>query len=750
MPVGFVCILVAIKASLDDNENFSPQPVEAEIRTNEDAFITLSFTDYVTAIQAQRICVDSTSSPDEFDITGMPINNYNWQVPFVKCDSRACKARGEDARSDYCEYPVLAVAPKNEGDSVALGRLDSFRDYVYTNYPVLNNQTALPFNYSFIQEFNSSNEIDSYVTSDDYGTTGFPKIALAILFEEGSTEKDYAYTLRVNSTNFNAPESEGRPATVTTPDTSRTLASYAKKDNVCTPLGGTANMGPYMNSCTGQYMYNGAITIQRLIGDWIMSDSGAEAAGYRVAEHGVQFLPFPTKYYVENGFYATIAPFAPLLVILGLMYPVAAVIRSLTLEKELRQKELMKMMSVQESDIGWSWFLSYFLFHLLTTVAMAGATIALYSNSDFVFLFIFWFLTFIAAVTVFGIFIASFLTKSTRAVLVGLLLFFIGYFLIIAADIETGSGTLIQVLSLHPVTAFSYGMVEIGRLEDAGQGLNSSTFNQTDSPSGYTFATTIVMLMFDSILWSVIAWYLNRVVPSDYGTPLAWYFPFTTSYWCPGTAKAPMDDNEVEDKTDPSIPIEPISNALKQQDKEGKSVQIKDLRKVYGEKIAVDGLSLSMYSGQVTALLGHNGAGKTTTINMLTGMVKPTSGYALVAGKDIRTQMNQIRKETGICLQHDCLFPQLTVKEHIEFFARVKGMYAKMSKKEAEEKVMTSIEDVALMEKRNTLSKNLSGGMKRKLSVAIAFCGDSKTVLLDEPTRYASGKSFRLLFGFVV
>jgi ABC-type multidrug transport system ATPase subunit len=119
---------------------------------------------------------------------------------------------------------------------------------------------------------------------------------------------------------------------------------------------------------------------------------------------------------------------------------------------------------------------------------------------------------------------------------------------------------------------------------------------------------------------------------------------------------------------------------------------------------------------------------------MLTGMVTPTEGYATVAGKDIRTDMTGIRGEIGICLQHDCLFPELTVKEHVEFFARIKGMYTRMSAKEAAEKVDASIQDVALSEKRNTLSKNLSGGMKRKLSVAIAFCGDSKTVLLDEPT----------------
>jgi ATP-binding cassette, subfamily A (ABC1), member 3 len=125
---------------------------------------------------------------------------------------------------------------------------------------------------------------------------------------------------------------------------------------------------------------------------------------------------------------------------------------------------------------------------------------------------------------------------------------------------------------------------------------------------------------------------------------------------------------------------------------------------------------------------------KTTTISMLTGMLSPTEGYAIVAGKDIRTQMDQIRQDIGICLQHDCLFPELTVQEHLEFFNRLKGLYTKYTKEEVDEKIKTSIEDVALLEKRNTLSKNLSGGMKRKLSVAIAFCGESKTVLLDEPT----------------
>jgi len=143
----------------------------------------------------------------------------------------------------------------------------------------------------------------------------------------------------------------------------------------------------------------------------------------------------------------------------------------------------------------------------------------------------------------------------------------------------------------------------------------------------------------------------------------------------------------------------------------------------------VKGLSnISLY------LVSSKGAGKTTTINMILGAVAPTSGTAYIAGKDIRTEIPEIRRDVGVCMQHDCLFPQLTVREHIEFFSRLKGLYSKASREQADKQVSQAMEDVALLEKQNTLSRNLSGGMKRKLSVAISFCGGSKVVILDEPT----------------
>lgn len=300
--------------------------------------------------------------------------------------------------------------------------------------------------------------------------------------------------------------------------------------------------------------------------------------------------------------------FAPLLIVLGLLYPVAAILRYITLEKELRQKELMLMMSVTESDIGWSWFLSFFFFHLITATVTALISTRLYEKSSGSLLWIYWEFTFISIIT-FAMFISAFFTQATRATLVGMLIFFVGYFLTLIVDVQTGSANTIALISLHPVAAFSYGLQEIGRLEDLGIGLTSSTFNETDAPSGYTFSDTIGSFITDCIIWGILAWYCNRVVPSGFGAPLPWYFPFTASYWCPGSTKGKLSEEEGELTYDQDVVVEEPSNTLKDQMKQGRGIQIRNLRKTFGEKTAVDGLSMEIFSNQITALLGHNGAG---------------------------------------------------------------------------------------------------------------------------------------------
>jgi ATP-binding cassette, subfamily A (ABC1), member 3 len=137
-----------------------------------------------------------------------------------------------------------------------------------------------------------------------------------------------------------------------------------------------------------------------------------------------------------------------------------------------------------------------------------------------------------------------------------------------------------------------------------------------------------------------------------------------------------------------------------------------------------------MFENQITVLLGHNGAGKTTTMSMLTGMLPPTVGTAVINGQDIRTGIDRVRCSLGLCPQYNILFDELTVREHIEFYSRLKGMKLSAVKTEVHKYVKT----LQLDEQIDQKTKCLSGGMRRKLSVGVALCADSKVVICDEPT----------------
>ena len=732
----------------DPKSTLNAVVVNASYPSGADVIIPFSFHDYATAIQAARVCVDDPAATSASKLLGLNslvisgLDSRDWPVPFVFCNAKACRERGEDA-TKYCTYKTLALAPMN-AVKVDLARMLSFKAYVEKRYPMLmNNNTALPFEHDFIQIFNSNDELQSYVTSEDYGgwkSNGqyVPKVAIAVVFSGGKDSKTYQYTLRTNSTNFNSAEQSARPAIKTTPNTQIPFSPFKRDDRSSCSLRGGPSMGRHGGSCTGQYMLNGAVTIQRLVDDWILSDSGVNAT---VAENGAVFVPFPSKEYTRRGFYGSIGPFAPLLFTLGLLYPVSSTIRSVVLEKELRQKELMKMMSVTEWEIGWSWFISFYVFFAPAGVLTAIFTNLLYSTSTFVWQLVFWQLTFIACI-VFCFLIAAISTKATKATLIGIMLFFVGYFLPFAVDYQSGDRYLVMLMSLHPVTAYTYGLIMMGYLEDSGVGVQTTTLLSSEFPSGYTFALSLYMLIIDSIFWGVLVWYLNRVIRGEYGTALPWYFPFTRQYWFPSWKMAANEPTSSSSSSSSTITadahvIEDTSeeSTIKLTSDDNLGVHIHGLRKEFGRnKTAVNGLNLTMHHGQITALLGHNGAGKTTTIAMLTGLVPPTSGYATVAGYDIRTDLAALRENVGVCLQHDCLFPQLTVTEHVVFFSMIKGLYDKKSKSECNTIIMTAIEDVALLEKRHSFAKDLSGGMKRKLSVAIAFCGDPKVVFLDEPT----------------
>jgi ABC-type multidrug transport system ATPase subunit len=157
---------------------------------------------------------------------------------------------------------------------------------------------------------------------------------------------------------------------------------------------------------------------------------------------------------------------------------------------------------------------------------------------------------------------------------------------------------------------------------------------------------------------------------------------------------------------------------------------IRRLTKRFRKQVAVDDLCLSADHGALTCLLGPNGSGKTTTFNMLTGVFRPTAGDAWAYGHSILKEQQRLRPIMGVCPQHDILWPHLTAREHVYLFATLKGI----PREERMAEVNRRLEQVDLLRVAHKYPRQMSGGMRRRLSVALALVGDPQIVYLDEPT----------------
>lgn len=157
-------------------------------------------------------------------------------------------------------------------------------------------------------------------------------------------------------------------------------------------------------------------------------------------------------------------------------------------------------------------------------------------------------------------------------------------------------------------------------------------------------------------------------------------------------------------------------------------IKINNLTKKFGKLLAVDNVSFCVEENECFALLGLNGAGKTTLINMLSTELTPTSGTCELCGFDLIKQKNEIRKIINISPQESACAKNLTVKENLELIA---NLYDTENKKDKIDKIIL---EFGLKEKENTLCKKLSGGQKRRLSIALAILTSPKILFLDEPT----------------
>ena len=509
---------------------------------------------------------------EDFYITG---NQYGSANPLVRCDPSRCEESGENA-TKYCEVRRVGLVntPSN------------FRSYVEGRYGT----ELLDYNQVF-HEFTSNDDLNDYVTGTNYESQ--VKIAVAVMFDETfGFEDGYKYTLRVNSTNFNNPEESARPVSQTTPWTSVITADYYKDDDECVfgDAGGAPMIGPLGESCTGKYIYNGAITLQRLVNDFIIFDGTDGDINYQVAEGGVGYVPFPSIPYIEEGFFGSIGPYVPLILVLLMLYQVSNMIRFLVTEKEQRQVELLKIMSVSQFQLEFTWITSFLAFHIPSAIICGILSTLFWEKADSSTLIFFWVLL-VTCNILFCTAIGAISSKATRGTLVGLLSYFIGYILIFQVDVQSSSVGMIGGFCLHPVTAFSIGFVLLGDYEDKGFDITSDL----NYPNGLTFHNVIGYLIQDIIVWSLITWYMNRVVKGDFGRANPLHFLFLPSYWCPGRFRRQtiVDDFMDEDSSNGNAHIENVPDTLKEQEKESKCVSIKNLRMTFknidgSEKVAVD------------------------------------------------------------------------------------------------------------------------------------------------------------------
>jgi ABC-2 type transport system ATP-binding protein len=159
------------------------------------------------------------------------------------------------------------------------------------------------------------------------------------------------------------------------------------------------------------------------------------------------------------------------------------------------------------------------------------------------------------------------------------------------------------------------------------------------------------------------------------------------------------------------------------------AIKARALFKKYGQVTAVDGLSLEVFDGEVFGLLGPNGAGKTTSINMLCGLLIPDSGEVLLHGKPIRKGDAGTRRRVGVCPQNITLWTSLTCLEQMQFLGELYGL----DRKAAKQRSLRLLQDMGLEEKKDSLARHLSGGMQRRLNLAMALVHDPDILVLDEP-----------------
>ncbi|XP_030838884.1 uncharacterized protein LOC100890089 isoform X4 [Strongylocentrotus purpuratus] len=472
----------------------------------------------------------------------------------------------------------------------------------------------------------------------------------------------------------------------------------------------------------------------------------------------LQMTPYPC--YLNDEFSAIFTLVLPLVMTISFVVLIGVMTHQLVYEKERGIEELMKVMGLPAGANWWAWFISNSL--LLVLLSCVVVIIMTYGNilpmTDWSLLLVF-ILDYFFSLIMFCYLASAVFQRASIASLASILvylIFYLPYIAIFASESLLDALWKLIVPCIFFPSTFSIGCLVISQFENMGVGAQwHLIWNNALDEEISSMAFVLIALAVDGAVYLILGWYIKTLFPGKYGVPRKWYFPLQPSFWCPCSISKKHDMQQyINSAFDPESGVALTSqDPVVEEDPSNHPVGIAilNLTKVYRscfkeEKVAVDSLSLNFFEGQVTAVLGHNGAGKTTTINIITGLFPATSGKVYLQGVNVSKKAMSTRENLGVCVQHNALYENLTVREHMAMTGRVKGLRGKA----LDDDIYNLLQDVGLLKKSEERVKNLSGGMKRKLSVAMAFVGHSTIIILDEPTSGVDPHARRAIWNLIM
>ncbi|XP_010915097.1 ABC transporter A family member 7-like isoform X2 [Elaeis guineensis] len=452
--------------------------------------------------------------------------------------------------------------------------------------------------------------------------------------------------------------------------------------------------------------------------------------------------------------------------VMELLFPI--ILTYLVYEKQWKLRIMMKMHGLGN---GPYWTISYAYFLLLSSVytlcfVMLGSItdLKIFQLNDYSIQFVFYFI-YINLQIALAFFVAAFFSDVKTATVVGYIYVFgsglLGEYLFQYFIEDTSfSGGWILVMEMIPALSLYRGIYEFSNYALQASQVGTSGMQWRDLGDRQNgIKDVLVIMVVEWLLLLPVACYLDQVVSlgDGVGKSTLFFLPCFRKKpslpFCKPILQQQKSEVLVEIEKPDLYQERQVVEQLLREPSTSHVIICDNLQKVYPgrdgnpEKLAVRELSLALPRGECFGILGPNGAGKTSLIHMMIGFIKPTSGTAYIHGMDIRTDMEKIYTGMGVCPQHDLLWETLTGREHLMFYGRLKNLKGAALSQAVEE----SLKSVNLFHGGvgDKPAGKYSGGMKRRLSIAISLIGDPKVVYMDEPSSGLDPASRKILWDVV-